>query len=648
MTKVEVTLTRPPYLPFQSTGQVIHAAYDICDDSEETVRRYQPLDDPEDLEDVEQYKRGGYHPVHLGDQLDDRFEVFHKLGFGPDATVWLCLDTRAQNWRAVKIMRAALSSLPSLAFPYSFDEAARTCDELLLMQHFENKGVDAEEAGRHHVVIPDESFQINGPNGTHVCLVLPVLGPSILSKLNAPETHGEILHQVANSLRFLHEHGVRHGDMRPQNILLRLRDDDFAKDDMDLLLGLPELEKVRREVSETDLDNDRDPGPHAPRYLVRPTSLEGLGVEDKVAVVDAGGYYHSADGEVSVHPDLPLAYAAPEIVYASPEDSVSRLESDVWALGCTIAELRCGKPLFGVGRYGGGEKKYLEDLEYLFGPLPNPYRSAQGALADEFIFEETHSTLSEAGEQIPGNRIRNQEGCGSPWQPMSMSSEELVQSRKESFSNSGRSCPIEAAISQERHWFNFPLDGEGQPDQSGDMVAYTQSIPDNEVPELGDLLRKIFQYDPSERISIEEVLQHPWFQNSMARMKTPELLDSVSATPSLLSPKAKSPPWKTEVEQAKSKADEVQSRHRNDGPPTKSTFIIDRMIIGVILASLCWAVVLVLLALAGLRFEWVPLSQAAMVTRSQQLHQLSGSEGQLHIPVKAMPRSPIECNCVIS
>ncbi|KAK8136427.1 V-type proton ATPase subunit G [Apiospora sp. TS-2023a] len=516
------------------------------------------------------------------------------------------------------------------------------------MQHFEDKGIDAEEAGRHHVVIPDESFQIDGPNGTHVCFVFPVLGPSILSKLDAPETHGVILHQVAESLRFLHEHGVRHSDVRPQNILMRLRDDVFAKDDMDLLLGLPELEKVRREVSDAEMDNDRDPGPHAPRYLVRPTSLEGLGVEDKVAVVDAGGYYHSADGEVPMHPDLPLAYAAPEIVYASAEESVPSFESDVWALGCTMAELRCGKPLLGVGRYGGGEEKYLEDLEYLFGPLPDPYRSVRGALVDANHDEETHSTFSEADEQIPERQLGKQDGRGSPWQPMSMSSEELAQSRKESFSRSGRSCPIEAAISQERHWFNFPLDAEGQSDQSGEMVAYSHSIPESEVPELGDLLRKIFQYDPSERIGIEEVLRHPWFQNLMEKKRTSGLRDSVSTSSSPMSPKAKSPFWKTEIEQARARADEVQTKSRNDVPPAKSTFIIDRMIIGIILTSLCWAVALVLLALAGLRFEWVPLGQAGMVTRSQQLLQLSGSEGQLHIPVKAMPRSPIECNCVVS
>ncbi|KAK7966600.1 kinase-like domain-containing protein [Apiospora aurea] len=655
MAEAEVTFSKSPHLPFQLAGQDVHIPNIANDESEEAHRRYQPLDDPDDLEDVEQYRRGGYHPVHLGDLLDDRFEVFHKLGFGSDATVWLCLDTRTQNWRAVKIMRASPSSVPTLISPYSFDEAASTCDDLRLMQHFETKGIDAEEAGRNHIIIPGESFQITGPNGTHHCFVFPVLGPSILSKLNAPETHGDLLRQVAEGMRFLHEHGVRHGDLRPQNILLRLRDDECAKDDMDLLLGLPELEKVRRAVSDVDLDldGDRDPGPHAPRYLVRRTSLEGLGVEDEVAVVDSGGYYHSVDGDVPMHPDSSLAYAAPEVVYASTKDVASGLESDVWALGCTIAELRCGKSLLGVGRYGGGEEKYLEDLEYLLGHLPTQYRSARETLVDESAGEETQSTSSESDEQLPARQMQKRQKRDLPSQPMSMSSEELVQSRKESFSRSGRSCPIEAAISQERHWFNFPLDAEGQPDQSKDMVAFRHSMPDSEVPELGDLLRRIFKYDPGERISIEEVLQHRWFQNSVGSLRTSELRDSVSASSSPVSPKSEFPPrWKTEEEQARPEMGEMQAvpSSSNAVQTTKPTLVLDRMVIGIIIASLCWAVVLVLLALAGLRFEWVPLGQspADMIIRSQQLLQLSNSQGQLHLPAKAMLRSPIACNCVIS
>ena len=37
---------------------------------------------------------GGYHPVHIGDQLHGRYLVVRKLGWGHFATVWLCWDTR--------------------------------------------------------------------------------------------------------------------------------------------------------------------------------------------------------------------------------------------------------------------------------------------------------------------------------------------------------------------------------------------------------------------------------------------------------------------------------------------------------------------------------------------------------------------------
>ena len=49
-------------------------------------------DDEEDLED---YKKGGYHPVSIGDRLHhDRYIVVRKLGWGHFSTVWLAYDTK--------------------------------------------------------------------------------------------------------------------------------------------------------------------------------------------------------------------------------------------------------------------------------------------------------------------------------------------------------------------------------------------------------------------------------------------------------------------------------------------------------------------------------------------------------------------------
>ena len=49
----------------------------------------------EDEEDWEDYVKGGYHPVHIGDSFSDgRYTVVRKLGWGHFSTVWLAKDTK--------------------------------------------------------------------------------------------------------------------------------------------------------------------------------------------------------------------------------------------------------------------------------------------------------------------------------------------------------------------------------------------------------------------------------------------------------------------------------------------------------------------------------------------------------------------------
>jgi hypothetical protein len=43
-------------------------------------------------EGAENYKRGGYHPVAVGDVFHERYVVLQKLGWGHFSTVWLCND----------------------------------------------------------------------------------------------------------------------------------------------------------------------------------------------------------------------------------------------------------------------------------------------------------------------------------------------------------------------------------------------------------------------------------------------------------------------------------------------------------------------------------------------------------------------------
>lgn len=41
-----------------------------------------------DTEELEMYRKGGFHPVHLGDLYDEgRYRIVHKLGAGGFSTV---------------------------------------------------------------------------------------------------------------------------------------------------------------------------------------------------------------------------------------------------------------------------------------------------------------------------------------------------------------------------------------------------------------------------------------------------------------------------------------------------------------------------------------------------------------------------------
>ena len=69
----------------------------------------------EDEEDWEDYVKGGYHPVHIGDAFSDgRYVVVRKLGWGHFSTVWLARDTQGQLNALELVRKSSLARSRSL------------------------------------------------------------------------------------------------------------------------------------------------------------------------------------------------------------------------------------------------------------------------------------------------------------------------------------------------------------------------------------------------------------------------------------------------------------------------------------------------------------------------------------------------------
>lgn len=163
----------------------------------------------DDVEDIESYCLGGFHPISIGDCFaQDRYRVLHKLGHGGSSTVWLARErkkggTNQGRLVALKTLRADVSNThnPALTIPGILQAAKPPCSNIQTVDHH---------------------FFVKGPNGSHLFLVSPFAGPSMLMMSNSPgcvagsrrlraDLARKVVKQVAMEVHRMHHAGVVHG-----------------------------------------------------------------------------------------------------------------------------------------------------------------------------------------------------------------------------------------------------------------------------------------------------------------------------------------------------------------------------------------------------------------------------------------------------
>ncbi|XP_070695848.1 SRSF protein kinase 1b isoform X2 [Pempheris klunzingeri] len=179
--------------------------------------------DDDEQEDPNDYCRGGYHHVKIGDLFNGRYHVIRKLGWGHFSTVWLAWDIQEKRFVAMKVVKSA----------EHYTETA--LDEIKLLKSVRN--TDPGDPSRERVVQLLDDFKISGINGTHVCMVFEVLGYHLLKWIIKSNYQGlplpcvkSIIRQVLQGLHYLHTKcKIIHTDIKPENILLTVNEPYIKK-----------------------------------------------------------------------------------------------------------------------------------------------------------------------------------------------------------------------------------------------------------------------------------------------------------------------------------------------------------------------------------------------------------------------------------
>ncbi|KAI0467315.1 kinase-like domain-containing protein [Xylaria cf. heliscus] len=281
-----------------------------------------------------------FYPVRLGEVFKSRYQIITKLGYGTASTIWLCRDLQGGSLLALKVCIADQNIL-------------EVNNEVVVSQFL--KPIVTDHPGKQLVRLVLDHFEITGPHGTHICLLFKPQGLSLTRFRYLLGERGwnkkllqQMLELILIGLDFLHQAGIVHTDLSPNNILLGVQDSSVFEELEQNEFQSPSARKVLP-----------DRTIHVPQLM---PITNGLPV-----ICDFGA---AKIGRKHMGDVMPNPYRAPEIIMEMEWDS----KIDIWSVGVMIWDLFEGNRLFDGEKDGFlDDELHLAEMVSLMGPPPRSF-----------------------------------------------------------------------------------------------------------------------------------------------------------------------------------------------------------------------------------------------------------------------------------
>ena len=417
--------------------------------------------------------KDGHYIYQQNDKFGEngnRFIAINLLGQGTFGKVIKCLDTLSNKYVAIKIIRSI----------DRYREAAKT--ELRIL----NTILSNDPMGKFQCLLLTDYFDFNN----HICLVTNLYGKSIYDFMCSngiarfPGSHIQaIARQLIRSVCFLHDLNIIHTDLKPENILLC--DESYVE------YQLPDS------IVST-LSNRRK--------LASNNGMRKILKNPEIKIIDFG----SAIFHNEYHPPIISTrhYRAPEIVLGLGWS----YPCDIWSIACILIELMIGESLYPIHE----NFEHMAMMERINGQqLPEK-------LIEKSLYKFKHK-LGNLPQDLNSTVLKHFDKTQNKliWPEISKKTGETITPLK-SIKRVMNSCDrldimISKILKIDYSNDKFSINWNLPPKQNWNLIknSLIQSSIDQETflfwYWFTDLMRKMFEFDPTKRISAKDALNHEWF-----------------------------------------------------------------------------------------------------------------------------------------